>query len=178
MKDQIELAATMAGKWWADKLDEYHAEKREAFAVAVAKLVAEELRGDAYWVWNEGRKVGDGTPVQCVTTEVDYDPQGLMLDAVREVVEPNCRGMLFSARGILPDKHMLQVWPDKLVPKEGYGNWVAPIPVPKANPWVCVAEKRDGKTVLVPRQVAPGVGQTYFSSEREAWDAIAKYYEC
>lgn len=109
---QIEAAAKMAGEWWADRLDNAHAAKREEFAKAVANRTARALRED-------GR----------VRLECDYDPQDLLLEAVREVIAPDCSGVFFSARGILPQKHSLDVIPRLLQPKEGYGNWTAGIPV-------------------------------------------------
>lgn len=127
--DQISTAAKMAGDWWAERLDYTYADKREAFSAAVAALVEQALRGEFYWTWGEGKKPGDGIPVSYVETEVDYDPQGLLLDAVREVIDPECRGFCYSARDILPLKHSLDVKPEMLVPKEGYGNWTATIPV-------------------------------------------------
>ncbi len=114
--DQIAAAAKMAGEWWAERLSNQHADKRAAFAAAVAKHCEAELRARSQdprcWL------------------EVDYDPQGAMLAAVREVVAPDCAGMGFSARGILPQKHELEVTPHKLRPKEGYGNWTAILRVP------------------------------------------------
>jgi hypothetical protein len=62
-------------------------------------------------------------------TECDYDPHGHLLIAVR-AAGIECQGVLFSARGILPEKHQLHVYPDRLEPKEGYGNWTSHIPVP------------------------------------------------
>jgi hypothetical protein len=61
--------------------------------------------------------------------ECDYDPHGHLLTAVR-AAGLECQGMMFSARGILPQKHNLDVFPNRLIPKEGYGNWTAKIPVP------------------------------------------------
>ncbi len=113
--DQISAAAKMAGEWWAERLSSHHADKRSAFAAAVAKHCEHEMRARREphcWL------------------EVDYDPQGPMLAAVRDVIDPECRGMMFSARGILPQKHELEVTPTKLRPKEGYGNWTAEIRVP------------------------------------------------
>ncbi len=113
--DQIAAAAKMAGEWWAERLSSQHADKRAAFAAAVAKHCEHELRT---------------RPEPHCWLEVDYDPQGPMLMAVREAVNPNCVGMGFSARGILPQKHELEVTPFELKPKEGYGNWTAAIEVP------------------------------------------------
>ena len=132
--DQIEMAANMAGDWWAKKLAVTHADKRPAFAAAVSRLVQQALRGEAHWVWGQGKKVGAGEPVAWVMTENDYDPQGLMLDAVREVIDQNCRGFMFSGRGILPDKTCLLVRPTLLEPKEGYGNRTTAISVPYNAP--------------------------------------------
>ena len=113
--DQIQAAAKMAGDWWAERLGNAHAGKRTAFAEAVAKHCEKEMRMRE--------------EPMCFL-EVDYDPQGPMLDAVREVLDPDCRGVFFSAQGLLPKKHELQVSPRELRPKEGYGNWTAPIEVP------------------------------------------------
>lgn len=113
--DQIAAAAKMAGEWWAERLSSQHADKRSAFAAAVAKHCEHELR--------------TRHEPHC-RLEVDYDPRGPMLAAVRDVIDPECKGMMFSARGILPQKHELKVTPTKLSPKEGYGNWTPDIDVP------------------------------------------------
>lgn len=104
---QIYPAAKVAGDWWADRLSSNHANKRDAFSALIAKKISEQFDGGKAVVW----------------TEVDYDPQGLMLEAVREVIDDKCDGYMFSADGILPRKHELCVYRDKLVPKEGYGNF-------------------------------------------------------
>ena len=118
MTDQITRASKMAGEWWAKRLNPAHAAKREAFAAAVAKNCEAELRRNSKY-----------EPYTFL--EVDYDPsEGAMLDAVREVIDPNCRGFGFSAQGILPLKHSLAVTPTKLSPKEGYGNFLGDIAVP------------------------------------------------
>lgn len=124
----MSAAAEMAGKWWADRLDERHADKREAFAAAVSTRIDDQFSGRAYWDWS-GRSEGDGKGTKVVRTSCDYDPQGLLLEAVREVIDPKCRGSMFSADGILPTKHGLDVYADHLRPKEGYGNWTEKIPV-------------------------------------------------
>lgn len=111
MRQSIESAAAMAGQWWAERLDPQHADKRDAFAKAVAKQVM-----SAY------------EPGQPVELECDYDPRDALLRAIHDVgIE--CRGSFFSARGVLPEKHALTVWPDRLEPKEGYGGWVDDIRV-------------------------------------------------
>lgn len=113
--NQIQAAAKMAGEWWAERLYPAHADKKEAFAAAVAKACEADFK----------HRLGTVSFL-----EVDYDPRGPMLDAVREVIDPGCVGCMFSARGILPEKHSLRVTPTKLTPKEGYGNWTAEIDVP------------------------------------------------
>lgn len=113
--DQIQMASKMAGDWWAEKLHEDHADKKAPFSVAVARHCEAEMR----------RR---GNHAVCL--EVDYDPAGPLLDAVREIIDPTCAGVMFSARGILPQKHSLVVRLYQLDPKEGYGMWGAPIPVP------------------------------------------------
>ena len=97
-----ETAAHVAGEWWAHRLQKGDKEK---FARAVEKRVFEKLQTEKF-----------------VDLECDYDPQGILLDAVR-AIGIECSGMFFSANGILPQKHSLRVTEDWLEPKEGYGNW-------------------------------------------------------
>lgn len=131
--EQAHIAAQMAGEWWASKLHPQHAAKREAFRDAVARRVEQALNGEFYWVWGNGRKEGSGEPCEHVSTENDYDPQGLLLEAVREVIDPTCRGCGFSGDGILPQKHSLDISRRILKPKEGYGNWTDDILVPRVR---------------------------------------------
>lgn len=111
MIDQISIAANMAADWWSERLE---AGDKTAFRETIRAGVEEALR-------DPGRGM--------IQLECDYDPRGLLLNAVH-AAGIECRGMMFSARGILPEKHELTVWPDKLEPKEGYGQWLDPIPVP------------------------------------------------
>src|SRR6185436_21154713 len=60
--------------------------------------------------------------------ENDYDPQGILLDAVREI-GIDCQGFFFSGNGIFPRKHSTDFHQDKngnliCSPKEGYGNFL------------------------------------------------------
>lgn len=107
----IDKTAAAAGEWWAARLGEQFADKRELFSAAVAERVAEALHRHPH-----------------LYLECDYDPAGLLLEAVR-AVGIDCRGSFFSARGILPSKHELEIKPGLLSPKEGYGNWTADIKV-------------------------------------------------
>ena len=98
--------ANATAKWWADRLHPQHADKRDNFFEDLARRVALELelRGQVF-------------------LENDYDPHGILLDAVQATINPNCSGMGFSGRGIFPDKHETMVTIGKIEPKEGYGNW-------------------------------------------------------
>lgn len=124
--ERIEIAAGMAGEWWAKRLAEQYADKRVAFAEAVAKRVLQELRGECYWDWHgerhEGRCYQDRS-----RTENDYDPHNCLIPALAEAL-PDVPS--YKLRDALPRKHTLDVYADKLKPKEGYGNWTADIPVP------------------------------------------------
>lgn len=106
--------ALAAAKWWGDRLQQGDREKFEAhLAEAIdASLKEQEEKYPKY----EPR----------VRLSCDYDPQGLVLDAVR-AAGVECRGFMFSAEGILPQKHTLHVTKGKLEPKEGYGNCTAHI---------------------------------------------------
>lgn len=129
---QLLKAAVLAGNWWAERLNSAHAGKREAFALAVAIRIDKALRGVCSWNWNDRIDHEEPfKPRERVETEVDYDPRGLLLEAVREVIDPACRGCMFSADGILPRKHALGVTRTTLSPKEGYGNWTSDIEVPQ-----------------------------------------------
>jgi hypothetical protein len=101
----------MAAEWWSERLQQGD---REAFKAKLTELVVEELLEH---------------PRGLCLLQVDYDPQGLLLEAVR-AAGVECAGFLFSAEGILPAKHWLGVSATELKPKEGYGKWTAPIPVP------------------------------------------------
>lgn len=104
-----ETAARMAGEWWAERLQQGDKDK---FAQEIKWRVFEELQREKF-----------------VFLECDYDPHGILLDAVH-AIGIECRGMFFSADGILPRKHSLRVTESLLEPKEGYGNWKDVIPVP------------------------------------------------
>ena len=120
MNDQISAAAKMAGEWWAARLDQQYADKRQAFACSVAKHCEAEMRASYQ--------------SQCVL-QVDYDPLRAMLLAVQETVYPDCCGSMMSATDILPMKHILVVFPYCMRPKEGYGSvWGNDITVPDVSP--------------------------------------------
>ena len=102
MNEQIGKAAAKAAQWWKERLNQDY--DREAFYEALRPKIEAELK-------KHGR---------CFT-ENDYDPSGILLEAVRDI-GIDCRGCLFSGDGIFPRKHYLRITPEKLQPKEGYGN--------------------------------------------------------
>lgn len=106
--EQNTKAAAAAASWWAERLEK--GDKGKFISILAPKVKAAlDVRG-------------------ACRLEVDYDPRGLLLDTIREMgIE--CRGVMFSAKGIFPQKHELIVTPTKLEPKEGYGNWTADIPI-------------------------------------------------
>lgn len=106
-------AAVMAAEWWADRLEQGD---RSKFIAALVPLIDADIAAHG----------------SC-RLECDYDPWDHLLTAVR-AAGVECRGFMFSARGILPTKHSLWVRPNKLEPKEGYGRWSMAIPVAKGDP--------------------------------------------
>jgi len=107
-EERIARAAEMAADWWAERLMQGDRAKfRESLRASVQRELTRHAR---------------------LTLMCDYDPWDELLDAVH-AAGVGCRGCFFSADGILPSKHSLYVTPDELEPKEGYGNFVAKIPV-------------------------------------------------
>ena len=109
-KHYIDKAAELAGIWWAFKLDDKYESKQTEFAEILTKKIIEKWNSPNYYH-------------QFIIIKCDYYAQDILLETIKEVLEPNCRGWMFSSYEILPDKHSLNVYPDKLEPKEGYGNW-------------------------------------------------------
>lgn len=105
---QAEKAARMAAAWWGSWL---LSGERAAFEAALYPLILADLT-------EHGR----------CCLECDYDPFGHLLTAVR-AAGLRCQGSMFSAAGILPRKHSLDVTLEWLDPKEGYGNWTDRIAV-------------------------------------------------
>lgn len=101
-KELITKTAKVAANWWADRLKKGDKEK---FVQFLQQKIEQHL------------SISPGLDLRC-----DYDPWGVLLDAVREAgIE--CSGVLCSAEGILPMKHSLTIKPGLLIPKEGYGNF-------------------------------------------------------
>lgn len=89
-----------AASWWADRLDAQHADKQDAFRTSLTTRLGEQTK------WK---------------MECDYDPSGVLLEAVREAgIE--CSGRMWSAKGILPMKTKLVRDEEELRFKEGYGG--------------------------------------------------------
>jgi hypothetical protein len=118
-------AARLAGQWWAARLSDEFADHRSAFAASVEKHVLQELNGECYWDWFGERHDGVGREDFC-RTEHDYDPHYCLVPAMLEAIPDVPFWKLKSA---LPIKHCLNVCPDVLKPKEGYGNWTPNIRV-------------------------------------------------
>lgn len=129
--DQVQIAAKMAGDWWAERLHDKYAERRPALAAAVAQRVADALNGAAHWDFQGNRCDGSGKPEAKYWVKCDYEPKGLLANAVAEVFNDMKPWQLFSSsQDLFPYKHELRVTRDALHPKEGYGNWTADIRVP------------------------------------------------
>jgi hypothetical protein len=88
--------------------------------------VLQELRGECHWDWRGDRKEGRGYS-DMSRTENDYDPHHLLIPALAEAL-PDVPE--YKLRNALPQKHSLDVYHDRLRPKEGYGNWVEDVLVP------------------------------------------------
>ena len=101
-------AAEMTGKWWAERLQQGDKDK---FAAEVARRVLLKLLSMGHCSLN-----------------CDYDPWGDLLEAIK-AIGIDCSGYMFSARGILPQKHSTLTTEDVIKPKEGYGNWTEDIKV-------------------------------------------------
>lgn len=105
----IERAAAMAAEWWTARLQA--GDPKKFFAALYPLILADlESEGESH-------------------TEVDHDPRDHVLVAVR-AAGLDCNGRGCSALGILPMKHALEVYPDRIQPKAGYGRWLDWIPVP------------------------------------------------
>lgn len=94
----------VAADWWAERFQIDH--KREAFRTAIIEVLQDNPD------WSE---------LYC-----DYDPQGLLLTAVRAAGE-SCAGLLFSAKGMLPSKTGLFRRYGEVRAKEGYGGAIMTI---------------------------------------------------
>ena len=105
-----ELAVKMS-KWWADRLNPQHEDKRSAFEEDLKMRIIQHLNETS----------------ESLYLENDYDPRGILLDSVITTIDPNCRGYMFSGKGIFPEKHTLDLIKGKIEAKEGYGNWTGEI---------------------------------------------------
>lgn len=146
MSEQIKKSAYMAGNWWACRLHEKYKNRQVEFAEEVTRLIELEMLGEITWQYekfdltckdgsvikNCGRMVKvkgggkDWTENPECWTEFDYDPCPLLEDAINTVF-PDLSS--WDMKLILPRKHSLKIYTDKLRPKEGYGNSVDDISV-------------------------------------------------
>lgn len=111
-------AAKMAGDWWSSLLDDRYADKRGAFAEAVALRVDQEMRGECHWDWWGKRQEGQGR-AEAAEIEFDYDPHYLLHEVFAEVIG----GAQGEWKDAMPIKHHMIVKPNQLRPKAGYGKW-------------------------------------------------------
>lgn len=88
-----------AADWWAERFQKD--EHREAFRVELLRLLNAEGPHD-------------------IRLSVDYDPEGLLLEAIQNIGIP-CSGSMFSADGLLPRKTFMRVKAQSCEWKRGYG---------------------------------------------------------
>ncbi len=117
----------MAGERWAEKLIGGFKLKSAEFAKAVETRVLAELKGECHWPYSNERVKGfhrcyKKNP-ESSATRCDYEPKGLLVEAINEVF-PDAENTQYRLRDILPQKHELLVFPDRLKAMEGYGNWI------------------------------------------------------
>ena len=114
MTRTTEEIAQIMSSWWAQRLDDQHAKKRAAFQKDLKRRIIDNL--------------GDDHLGKYLIIENDYDPKGLLLEAIRATIDTECSGYMFSGDGIFPTKHSLALMPSgEIEPKEGYGNWTKPL---------------------------------------------------
>lgn len=92
----------IASSWWASMLDSKWDNKREDFYKSLESLIVNILNHQ-----------------DMITIDVDYDPDDIILWALYES-GVDCKGVLFSARGIFPEKHRMRVSRAGIMVKMGY----------------------------------------------------------
>lgn len=124
-QENAKIIGNYVADWWEERLQQGD---KQIFHSTLSDLFAAELMRDALKPF--------------ARAEVDYDPKGILLAAVR-ASGIECRGFMFSARGILPEKCGTTVYPERaadpdfdqdaaparLQIKNGYGQWQEPIPL-------------------------------------------------
>jgi hypothetical protein len=118
-RERFNRAAIVAADWWADlwKVPE----TREQFRAEIVKQVMAELDNP-----QSKFKLGNDPEEPSIGLYVDYDPNGLMLKIVR-ACGVECSGSFFSARGLLPEKHLTVIRERSVQRKAGYANWLPDI---------------------------------------------------
>jgi len=89
--------------WWTERF--MVADKCEAFREALRTVVERELAVPE---------------VRSLLLDVDHDPKGFMLEAVR-AAGVECSGTMFSAKGILPEKATMTITADRVEVRDGRG---------------------------------------------------------
>lgn len=125
--NRLEIAAAMAAIWWAKKLSAQYADKRLAFTKALEKCILRELNNEGYYSYTGDFVESNSNIVPC-RLEMDYGPQYGLMAALIETF-PGLQD--FELRNLLPRKHCLTVYSDKLfMPQEGYSVYKEDIAVP------------------------------------------------
>jgi hypothetical protein len=107
-----DAALEAAAAWWAQQLQVR--QKRAEFGRELLHLLKKE------WEKAEEEARLDPTWKPFVRLNVDYDPEGLLLDAIRNV-GINCRGCMGSADGLFDRKTRSDVGAGFFSVREGYG---------------------------------------------------------
>lgn len=116
LSGQIQKASVQAGFWWANKLNGDHDTRRCTFAENLASLINDKLTKIKL---DPSKKI-------ILRIACDYDPDTLLLEALnKSSIFP--QGICNTCDGILPQKHVLIVYPDRLEAREGYRSWSKPI---------------------------------------------------
>jgi hypothetical protein len=92
-----EKTAAVASDWWADR-----------FQIDAKRA---QFRAELYSRLIEGTHAPDDERGFGLSLRVDYDPEDTLLDVVR-AIGIDCRGFMFSADGILPNKTRMRVYRD------------------------------------------------------------------
>ena len=109
--DMIEKTAKVAAEWWGERLE---TGDRASFEADLSRRIV---------------RFFEANPTQTLFLENDYDPKGVLLEAVRATVDPGCRGYLLSGEGIFPQKHSIAVEIGSIEFKEGYVDWTDAIQI-------------------------------------------------
>lgn len=102
-----ENTASIASNWWAERflIDD----KRDQFRAELHRRLV-----DGSHELDDERGFG-------LSMSVDYDPEGTILDVV-VAVGIECRGFMFSAKGIFPYKTRMRIYRDGRIMASGFST--------------------------------------------------------